>query len=82
MIFKTCELPLSEQKFLHSNFKKIVEKMNVVTFSAHPSVTIKRLTRYKQKVVLAAMLEGKSTPSNMEYKSYYFAEKSNCHKMP
>ena len=81
MIFKTCELPLSERKFLHSNFKKIVEKMNVVTFSAHPSVTIKRLTRYKQKVVLAAMLEGKSTPSNMEYKSYYFAEKSNCHKM-
>ena len=29
------------------------------------SVTIKRLTRYKQKVVLAAMLEGKSMPSNM-----------------
>ena len=29
------------------------------------SVTIKRLTRYKQKIVLAAMLEGKSMPSNM-----------------
>ena len=29
------------------------------------SVTFKRLTRYKQKVVLAAMLEGKSMPSNM-----------------
>ena len=28
-------------------------------------VTIKRLTRYKQEVVLAAMLEGKSTPSNV-----------------
>ena len=26
-------------------------------FTAHLSVTIKRLTRYKQKVVLAAMLE-------------------------
>ena len=27
--------------------------------------TIERLTRYKQKVVLAAMLEGKSMSSNM-----------------
>ena len=34
-------------------------------FSAHLSVTIKPLTRYKQKVVLAAMLEGKSMPSNI-----------------
>ena len=34
-------------------------------FSAHLSVTIKPLTRCKQKVVLAAMLEGKSMPSNM-----------------
>ena len=34
-------------------------------FTAHLSVTIKRLTRYKQKVVLAAMLKGKSMPSNM-----------------
>ena len=40
-------------------------KDDVVTFTAHLSVTIKRLTRYKQKVVLAAMLEGKSMPSNM-----------------
>ena len=32
---------------------------------AHLNVTIKRLTRYKQKVVLGAMLEGKSMPSNM-----------------
>ena len=37
----------------------------MVTFTAHLSVTIKRLTSYKQKVVLAAMLEGKSTPSYM-----------------
>ena len=37
----------------------------MVTFTAHLSVTIKRLTRYEQKVVLAAMLEGKSMPSNM-----------------
>ena len=29
------------------------------------SVTIKRLTGYKQKVVLDAMLEGKSVTSNM-----------------
>ena len=34
-------------------------------FTSHLSVTIKRLTRSKQKVVLAAMLEGKSMPSNM-----------------
>ena len=40
-------------------------KDDVVTFTAHLSVTIKRLTRYKQKAVLAAMLEGKSKPSNM-----------------
>ena len=34
-------------------------------FTAHLSVTIKRLTRYKQKVVLAAKLEGKGMLSNM-----------------
>ena len=34
-------------------------------FTAHLSVTIKCLTRYKQKVVLATMLEDKSMPSNM-----------------
>ena len=39
--------------------------MHVVTFTAHLSISIKRLTRYKQKVVLAAMLEAKSMPSNM-----------------
>ena len=37
----------------------------MVTFAAHLIVTIKRLTTYKQKVVLAAMLEDKSMPSNM-----------------
>ena len=37
----------------------------MATFIAHLNVTIKHLTRYKQKVVLAAMLEGKSMPSNM-----------------
>ena len=40
-------------------------KDDVVTFSAHLSITIKHLTRYKQKVVLVTMLEGKSMPSNM-----------------
>ena len=34
-------------------------------FAAHLSTTIKSLTRCKQKLVLAAMLEGKSMPSNM-----------------
>ena len=37
-------------------------KKDVVMFTAHLSVTIKRLTRYKQKVVLAAILEGMSIP--------------------
>ena len=40
-------------------------KDDLVMFTAYLSVTIKRLTRYKQKVLLAAMLEGKSMPSNM-----------------
>ena len=55
--------------FQNTNFALKVQgkcqKDDVVTFTAHLSVTIKRLTRYKQKVVLAAMLEGKSMPSNM-----------------
>ena len=37
----------------------------MVAFTAQLSVTITRLTRYKQKIVLAAMLEGKGMPSNM-----------------
>ena len=40
-------------------------KNDVVTFTAHPRVTMKRLTRYKQKVVLVAILESKNMPSNM-----------------
>ena len=54
--------------FLNSIFKldfKECWKDDVVTFKAHLSLTVTRLTRYKQKVVLAAMLEGKSVPSNM-----------------
>ena len=43
---------------LHLHFKENVEKDDVVTFTAHLNVTNKRLTRHKQKVVLAAMLEG------------------------
>ena len=54
--------------FLNTNFApKLQEKCwedDVVT-SARLRVTIKRLTIYKQKVVLAAMLGGKSVPSNM-----------------
>ena len=44
-------------------------KDDVVTFTQHLSITIKRLTRYKQKVVLVAILEGKSMPSNMAAKT-------------
>ena len=52
-------------QILHLNFKEKCWKDDVVTFTAHLSITIKRLARYKPKVVLAAMLEGKSMPSNM-----------------
>ena len=39
---------------------------DVITFTAHLSViNMKRWTRYEHEVVLAAMLEGKSMPSNM-----------------
>ena len=51
-------------------------KDNVVSFTAHLSATIKRLTRYKQKVVMVNMLEG--TAAN---KLYYFVEKLKCHKI-
>ena len=53
--------------FLNKNFARKLQgncwKDHVVTFSAYLCIIIKRLTRYKQKVVLAAMLEGKSMPS-------------------
>ena len=55
--------------FMKTNFALIHQrkcwKDDVVAFTAHLSATIMRLTWYKQKVVLAAMLEGKSMPSNM-----------------
>ena len=55
--------------FLNENFTLKLQgkcrKDNVVTFTTHLGVSIKRLTTYKQKVVLAAMLEDKSMPSNM-----------------
>ena len=53
-------------------------KDDVVTFTAYLSVTIKRWTRHNQKLVLAAMLEG---IQGGQYKSYYFIEKSKCHKI-
>ena len=55
--------------YLNTNFALKLQgkcwKDDVVTFTAHLSVNMKRWTRYKQEVVLAAMLEGKSMPSNM-----------------
>ena len=53
------------KQILLLNVKENVGKDDVVTFTTHLSATIKRLTRYKQKAVLAAMLEGKSMPSNI-----------------
>ena len=55
--------------FLNTNFALKLQgkcwKDDVITFTAHLSVNMKRWTRYEQEVVLAAMLEGKSMPSNM-----------------
>ena len=70
-------------QILHLNFKENVEKKGVVTFAAHLSLTIKHLTRYKQKVVLAAMLGGQeyALQHDGQYKSYYFVEILKYHKM-
>ena len=55
--------------FLKKNFALKLQgkclKVDVGMFTTHLSVTIKCLTRSKQKVVLVAMLEGESMPSNM-----------------
>ena len=62
-------LKITNYLFLNTNFALKLQgkcwKNDVVTFTAHLNVTIKSLTRCKQKVVLAAILEGKSMPSNM-----------------
>ena len=67
-------------QILHVNFKETVERMMwylLQQITANLSITIKWLTRYKQKVVLATMLDSKSMSSNngIQYKSYYFVEK-------
>ena len=62
-------LKITNYLFLNTNFALKLQgkcrKNDVVTFTAHLNVTINSLTRCKQKVVLAATLEGKSMPSNM-----------------
>ena len=52
-------------------------------FTAHLNVTIKSLTRFKHKVVLAAMLEGKSVSSNMAANTNHITllKKTKCHKI-
>ena len=56
-------------RFLNTNFALKLQgkcsKDDVATFIAHVNVTIKRLTINKQNLVLAALLEGKSMPSNI-----------------
>ena len=44
-------------------------KDDMVTFKANLSITIKRLTRYKQKVDLAAMLANTNHPTLLENQS-------------
>ena len=62
-------LKITNYLFLNTNFALKLQgkcrKNDVVTFTAQLNVTINSSTRCKQKVVLAAMLEGKSMPSNM-----------------
>ena len=62
-------LKITNYLFQNTNFALKLQgkcrKNDVVTFTAHLNVTINSLTRCKQKAVLAAMLEGKSMPSNM-----------------
>ena len=68
-VTKMWFLKLMNYLFLNTNFALKLQgkcwKDDVVAFTAHLSVTTTRLTRYKQKVMLADMLEGKSMPSNM-----------------
>ena len=54
-------------QIFHLNVKENVEKMTWVTFIAHLNVTIKHLTRYKQKVVFGRHVGGQeyALPSNM-----------------
>ena len=76
-----CDFEIMNYLSLNTNFAlKLQEKCwkdDVVTFTAHLNVTIKRLTRYRQKVVLAAMLEGKSMPSNMAANTNHTTLKKN-----
>ena len=55
-------------------------------FTAHLNVTIKCLTRYKQKVVLFGHhVKGQeymyAIQRGGQYKSHYFVGKSKCHKI-
>ena len=58
-------------------------KKDVVMFTAHLSVTIKRLTRYKQESSFGRHVGGHeyALQHGGQYKSYYFVEKSKCHKI-
>ena len=60
----------------------MLKRHDVAMFTAHLSITIKRLTGYKQKVVLATMLEGKSMSSNIEANTNHTTLLNNqCHKI-
>ena len=58
-------------------------KYVVVLFTANFSVTIKRLTRYKQVAVLATMLEDKvvALQHGGQYKSYTILIHYLCHSL-
>ena len=73
--------------FLNTNFARKLQgkcwKDDVVSVTANLSITIKWLTRYKQKVVLATMLDGKSMSSKMASSTNHTTvlKKSKCHKI-
>ena len=57
-------------------------KYDMVTFTAHLTVTIKRLTRYKQKVVWPPWGgQEYALQHGGQYESYYFVEKLKYHKL-
>ena len=72
--------------FLNTNFARKLQgncqKDDVVSVTANLSITIKCLTSYKQKVVLATMLEGKSMPSKMVSDTLFYTTLLKNIKVP
>ena len=59
-------------EILHLNFKEIVEKMMWSRFAAPSERNYQTFYKMQEKVVLAAILEGKSMPSKIDYEQSLF----------